>query len=163
MQFDLVKSWLSLLFQSIMCDVSFRISDAKWMSAISVKTLNRTRLTFQDVPSVEFKNLAFTRMPGESYRRRLGLCCYELCDVCRALMNSLVCWFTISTIQAFTVTRTWSTGSVGLVIDSFFSRVDFLCWLLFRYPFHTRVTAVACKRSRSFCQKCRWQVTAKHA
>ena len=25
-----------------------------------------------------------------------------------------------------------------------------------------RVTAVAHKRSRSFCQKCRWQVTAKH-
>ena len=25
------------------------------------------------------------------------------------------------------------------------------------------VTIVACKRSRSFCQKCRWQVTAKHA
>ena len=34
---------------------------------------------------------------------------------------------------------------------------------LFRYPFHTRVTAVARKRPRSFCQKCRWQVTAKHA
>ena len=31
------------------------------------------------------------------------------------------------------------------------------------YPFHPRVTAVARKRSRSFCQKCRWQVTAKHA
>ena len=44
----------------------------------------------------------------------------------------------------------------------FFSRVDFLCWLLFRYPFHPCVTAVARKRSRSFCQKCRWQVTAKH-
>ena len=28
---------------------------------------------------------------------------------------------------------------------------------------HYRVTAVARKRSRSFCQKCRWQVTAKHA
>ena len=26
-----------------------------------------------------------------------------------------------------------------------------------------RATAVARKRSRSFCQKCRWQVTAKHA
>ena len=26
-----------------------------------------------------------------------------------------------------------------------------------------RVTAVACKRRRSFCQTCRWQVTAKHA
>ena len=33
----------------------------------------------------------------------------------------------------------------------------------FRYPFHPRVTAVARKKSRSFCQKCRWQVTAKHA
>ena len=45
----------------------------------------------------------------------------------------------------------------------FFSGVDFLCWLLFRYPFHPRVTAVARKRSQSFCQKCRWQVTAKYA
>ena len=45
----------------------------------------------------------------------------------------------------------------------FFSRVDFLCWLLFRYPFHPRVTTVARKKSQSFCQKCRWQVTAKHA
>ena len=44
-----------------------------------------------------------------------------------------------------------------------FSRVDFLCWLLFRYPFHPCVTAVTRKRPRSFCQKCRWQVTAKHA
>ena len=45
---------------------------------------------------------------------------------------------------------------------SFFSRVNFLCWLLFRYPFHPRVPAVARKRPRSFCQKCRWQVTAKY-
>ena len=27
--------------------------------------------------------------------------------------------------------------------EIFFSRVNFLCWLLFRYPFHPRVTAVA--------------------
>ena len=45
----------------------------------------------------------------------------------------------------------------------FFSRVNFLCSLLFWYPLHPRVTAVARKRSRPFCQKCRWQVTAKHA
>ena len=44
----------------------------------------------------------------------------------------------------------------------FFSRVNFLCWLLFWYPFHPHVITVAHKRSRSFCQKCRWQVTAKH-
>ena len=40
----------------------------------------------------------------------------------------------------------------------FFSRANFSCLLLFRYPFHTRVTAVARKSSRSFCQKCRWQL-----
>ena len=34
---------------------------------------------------------------------------------------------------------------------------------LFQYSFHPRVTAVACKISRSFCQKCRWQVITKHA
>ena len=51
----------------------------------------------------------------------------------------------------------WNGGRI------FFSRVDFLCWLLFRYPFHPRVTTVARQKSRSFCQKCRWQVTAKHA
>ena len=39
---------------------------------------------------------------------------------------------------------------------------DFIYWLLFQYTFHIRVIAVACKRSWSFCQKCRWQVTAKH-
>ena len=51
----------------------------------------------------------------------------------------------------------WGGGRI------FFSRVNFLCWLLFRCPFHPRVTAVARKRPRSFCQKRRWQVTAKHA
>ena len=30
-------------------------------------------------------------------------------------------------------------------------------------PFHPRVTAVGRKRPRSFRQKCRWQVTPKHA
>jgi len=45
----------------------------------------------------------------------------------------------------------------------FFSRVNFLCWLLFRYPFHPHVTAVARKRSWTFWQKRKWQVTAKLA
>ena len=46
----------------------------------------------------------------------------------------------------------WSGGRI------FFSKVNFLCWVLFRYPFHFRVTAVAHKRPRSFCQKYRWQL-----
>ena len=45
----------------------------------------------------------------------------------------------------------------------FFSKVNFLCRLLFRYPFYVRVTAVARKRSRSFCQRCMLEDTAKHS
>ena len=33
----------------------------------------------------------------------------------------------------------------------------------FWYSFHPHVTTAAHKKSRSFCQKCRWQITAKHA
>ena len=32
-----------------------------------------------------------------------------------------------------------------------------------RCPFHPRVTAVARKRPRSFCKRCKWQVIPKHA
>ena len=45
----------------------------------------------------------------------------------------------------------------------FFSRVNFVCWLLFGDPFQPRVTAVARKRPRSFCQMSRCEVTPKHA
>ena len=45
---------------------------------------------------------------------------------------------------------------------TFFSRINSLCWLFFRYPFHPRVTTIAHKTSRSFCKRCRWQVTAEH-
>ena len=41
---------------------------------------------------MEFLYLVFTRMPGESYSRRLRSLLY-LCYVFRALINSLVCWF----------------------------------------------------------------------
>ena len=39
---------------------------------------------------VEFMYLVFTRMPGESYRRRLRSLSLNLCYVFRALINSLV-------------------------------------------------------------------------
>ena len=43
-------------------------------------------------PLVEFMYLVFTRMPGESYRRRLRSLLLCICDVFRAaLINSLVC------------------------------------------------------------------------
>ena len=67
-------------------------------------------------------------------------------------------------VPAVKVTRDWKVAGLNPCMSGrkiFFPRVDFLCWLLFQYPFHPRVTAVARKRSWSFCQKCRWQVTAK--
>ena len=45
----------------------------------------------EDVPLVEFMYLVFTRMSGESYRRRLRLLLLRLCEAFRALINSIVC------------------------------------------------------------------------
>ena len=49
------------------------------------------RMKFEDVPLVEFMYIVFTRMPGESYRRRLRSLLLCLRDVFRTLINSLVC------------------------------------------------------------------------
>ena len=49
------------------------------------------KVTIEDVPLVEFMYLVFTRMPGESYRRRLRSLLLCLRDVFRALVNSLAC------------------------------------------------------------------------
>ena len=48
-------------------------------------------MSYEDVPLVEFMYLVFTRMPGKSYCRRLRFLLSCLCDVFRALINSLVC------------------------------------------------------------------------
>ena len=44
------------------------------------------------VPLVDLCTLHFTRMPGESYRRRLGSSLLYLCYVFRTLINCLMCW-----------------------------------------------------------------------
>ena len=49
---------------------------------------------FQDVPVVKFMYLAFTHMPRESYRKKKTqevFVVVRMCDVFRALINSLVC------------------------------------------------------------------------
>ena len=67
-----------------------------------------------------------------------------------------------SNLTRFVTPTKWQNVSQQLLL--LFSSPDQLSVLtLFRYPFHLHVAAVARKRSQSFCQKCRWQVTAKHA
>ena len=46
--------------------------------------------------------------------------------------------------------------------DNFLLHSQLCVLTLIRCPFYSRVTAAARKRSRSFCQKCRWLVTLKH-
>ena len=56
-------------------------------------------LLLEDVPLVDFMYLVFTRMPGDSYRRRLRS--LLLSYVFRALINSLVClFFSLSNITS---------------------------------------------------------------
>ena len=47
----------------------------------------------QDVPLVESTCLVFTHVPSASYHRKLRSLLLCLCDIFRALINSLVCWF----------------------------------------------------------------------
>ena len=51
--------------------------------------------------------LVFTRMPGESYRRRLRSLSFSLRDVFRALINPLVLLFVV---EYFTVPRWGNSG-----------------------------------------------------
>ena len=55
------------------------------------KLHQRYILKNQNVPQVEFVYLVFTRLPVESYSRLLRSLLLCLCDVFRALINSLVC------------------------------------------------------------------------
>ena len=59
------------------------------------------------------------------------------------------------------IERLWVRIPAG--VAEFSSPGSTFCAELLQYPFHPCVTTGACERSRSFCQKCRWQVTAKHA
>ena len=56
-----------------------------------VSTQLHTYTCWMDVLLVEYMYLVFTRMPCESYRRRLRSLLLCLCDVYRALIYSLVC------------------------------------------------------------------------
>ena len=87
--------------------------------------------------------------------------CFGMCKVCMPVVHwkaGIAQWLERRTLdwKVAGSNPCWSGGRI------FFSSVNFLCWLLFRYLFHPCVTAVARKRPQSFCQKRRWQVTAKH-
>ena len=61
------------------------------------------------------------------------------------------------------VLEQWTYDRKGRRFKSWEEQWENFPTLLFQYSFHPHVTTVACKRSWSFCQKCRWQVTTKYA
>ena len=54
-----------------------------------------------DVPLVEFMDLVFTHVLGESYCRWPGSLLLCLCDVFQMLINSPVCWFLFQILFLF--------------------------------------------------------------
>ena len=68
-------------------------------------------------------------------------------------------------ISAVRATDSWSKGrGFEERRENFLLRINFVCWLLFWYPFNPPPPSpptVTRTRSLSFCQKCRWQVTAE--
>ena len=65
--------------------------DMETCTALTWKHLNGG-CTLEYVSLVEFMCLAFTRMPGESYRRRLRSLLLYLCYIFWVIINSLLCW-----------------------------------------------------------------------
>ena len=55
----------------------------------------------------------------------------------------------------------WPSPIVCKVVGDFLLQGQ-ISVLTFQYPFHLHVTAAAHKKAGSYCQKCQWQVTAKH-
>ena len=77
----------------------------------------------------------------------------EKCTVLTPLTHWIEGRLTIRRLQV------WVLAGVAKEVSS---AVRFLCWLLCQHQFHPHVTTVAHEKSQSFCQKCRWQVNAKH-
>ena len=59
--------------------------------------------------------------------------------------------------------KSWELGPQQKQRENFLLQSELSVLILIWCPFHPCVTAVACKRTRSFCQMCRWQVTPEHA
>ena len=89
---------------------------------------------------------------------------------CCSIYNNYYYWWWLNWGGDSSVVRTpdlWLKGhrfkSLQEQRENFLLQGQLSVLTLFQYPFHPCVTAVAHKRSQSFCQKCRWQIAAKHA
>ena len=102
---------------------------------------------------VQFQGLRQTHILKDTYISRLYV------KKKKSTRVGIACWYEHRTRDRKVASS--NPGRSGGRI--FFSSVNFVCRFLFGVFSTPRVTAVARKRPRSFFQKCRWQVTPKHA
>ena len=105
---------------------------------------------------------------------------YVNCDACLEAMEAFqMCVCVCLCMHVFVYVCIFWGSLLVRVPDSWLKGWEFESWqeqqenfllqselcvpTLFRCPFHPGDTSVACKRPWSYCQKCRWQVTPKHA
>ena len=91
---------------------------------------------------------------GDRRSQRKG----HLAAVLRYGFVGTICWYSTGLVIERLQVKSWQKQQENFLLQSQ------LCVLtLIQCLFHPRVTTVARKRPWSFCQKYRWQVTAKHA
>ena len=97
--------------------------------------------------------------------------CVCVCVCVRACVRVCVCVFCLilSGSRDSLLVRAPDSWSKGCEFESrqvrrgnFLLQIQLRALTLIRCPSHHRVTAVASKRPRPFCQKCRWRVTPEH-
>ena len=86
----------------------------------------------------------------------------HMCDPLHAYTHKGTLVYSLIWRMFVVCTEFHSKEILGWVQSLTCNSISFFLFSLFQYLFHPRVTAVARKRPRSFCQKCRQQVTAKH-
>ena len=96
----------------------------KLMRRRKISSTHRPVRVSHEQQTVMWMYLVFTRMPGESYRRWLRSLLLYLCDVFRALINSLVCWFWTVTWSPRTVSDWNLLPPAPDWLQSFQSRLD---------------------------------------
>jgi len=98
-------------------------------------------------------------------------------EICNELLNQVVYCCNVSCIALWAshiyshrgirrirnvfiivITGIWRIRNAFIII--IIMRADPFVLTYFRYPFHPCLTAAAREKSRSFCPKCKWQVTA---
>ena len=103
-------------------------------------------------PLVEFWNLAFTRMPGKSYRRRFRPLLLCSCKAFLAIINSLFRWFYTSVLGliVFQITLLFNMNCSNSVLIHFcqFRSIWHLCNRKSPYALHPV--------SQKFSQCCLW-------